>query len=698
MRTFKKMATAAILCAAGSLAAVNANPNFMTRNAGFENNSQDWVVTGDVSFSSQYSPTTAAIVDGEGGLQYEISIDVSEFTGYTLKFMAQNEGQVQWSGVGVDYLDASGNEIGEWYVAGFSGSWSQQIISRSFPQGTQQVRIWTWKAGEAGKTMLDEFILNLSGANDHLVALTYADNYVCDNPELYKCQSDWKIKGFNRNSGALVDIATLPVSYASSPPSKGGNSTVFWRWHTGGNIVVGVDSVEATTISINGSGTIAPLYLNNEQHIGAILATDGAGSVGNSSYYVFRQYDSLSISAWPDAGHEFTGWNFAYAQRGCGSVDVYLEDSLALSTYLHSDKFYYCSEAPVVVATAQFEPAAQDYSVIVSYNDDGGCEPTSFPTCTTIAYVDTIPVNHGQTIDLFSAVNPFIDWEPYGPTGTTFYRWNSTGSVSIADAYANQTQATIYSNATISAENVSMGADVRFLSDGNGQVSSQNQENRFFLKDSVDIYAIPSSGYVFSHWDVAFTGGDSNYIRLLINDTLLSSATLSVETFQPVLGYPAYSVTAVFAPVAAQNAIPVYNDTLVPAFSTNDATAQQSSGDSFEGNLALQVHFGPASDWWAYTNLDLVEAVDASSASYLQFAIKATSGTIPVRVKLKNSYPWADGNFVAVQPTAQWQVVQIPVSQLNDGTLNLSAIDEIELNINSNQSTSILIDDISFIE
>ncbi|MDQ2657048.1 MAG: discoidin domain-containing protein, partial [Bacteroidota bacterium] len=134
-------------------------------NNGFESGLTGWTNIANTAISTdEHSGASAAVTGpGEGGLNYTASIPATGGQSVSFSVWAKVSGGPAWAGVGFDYRDASGTEIGEQQVAITATSYTQYTINATAPAGTASITLWTWKSGTSGSVYLDDFCLTVSG-------------------------------------------------------------------------------------------------------------------------------------------------------------------------------------------------------------------------------------------------------------------------------------------------------------------------------------------------------------------------------------------------------------------------------------------------------------------------------------------------------------------------------------------------------
>jgi O-glycosyl hydrolase len=134
-------------------------------NSGFESGLSGWAVTANARLvSDAHSGARAAITRGEaGGLRRTSLIPLTAGRQVTLQAWGKTSGAPQWAGFGVDFLNASGAEIGEISLGVTAAAYTLRSATQTVPAGTVSARLWTWKGGARGSLLLDDFCLTQSG-------------------------------------------------------------------------------------------------------------------------------------------------------------------------------------------------------------------------------------------------------------------------------------------------------------------------------------------------------------------------------------------------------------------------------------------------------------------------------------------------------------------------------------------------------
>lgn len=137
-------------------------------NNGFENGLTGWTNNGNTSITSdaRTGSSAASTGTGEGGIHYGSLVPASGGQTVNFRVWAKVAGSPSWAGVGIDYLDASGNELSESVLTVTSSSYTEYVVNGTAPAGTANINVWTWKSGTTGNLILDDFCLTVSGTTN----------------------------------------------------------------------------------------------------------------------------------------------------------------------------------------------------------------------------------------------------------------------------------------------------------------------------------------------------------------------------------------------------------------------------------------------------------------------------------------------------------------------------------------------------
>jgi O-glycosyl hydrolase len=134
-------------------------------NTSFENGLTGWTNNGSAAISSdEHSGANAAVIGtGQGGLNYATPIAATSGQTVTFTFWAKVSGSPVWAGIGIDYINGSGTEIGEETLPVTATAYTEHSVNAAVPSGTASINVWTWKTGSTGNLYLDDFCLELTG-------------------------------------------------------------------------------------------------------------------------------------------------------------------------------------------------------------------------------------------------------------------------------------------------------------------------------------------------------------------------------------------------------------------------------------------------------------------------------------------------------------------------------------------------------
>ena len=138
----------------------------MLTNPGFESGLSGWTNDGNTSISTAPAPARAPPSTGpaQGGLHYGSHDPRGGRTDRRASSVGQGVRRSRHGpGIGLDYLDASGNEISEAVLTVTAAAYTEHSVNQVAPAGTARVSVWTWKSGTAGTLFVDDFCLTVSG-------------------------------------------------------------------------------------------------------------------------------------------------------------------------------------------------------------------------------------------------------------------------------------------------------------------------------------------------------------------------------------------------------------------------------------------------------------------------------------------------------------------------------------------------------
>lgn len=131
----------------------------LIENNGFESNFAKWEnVNKAVTIGiPAKSGSKAAIISGDGGVNYLTKIDIAQDRDFTYSVWAKIEGSPSASMVGIDYFNASGVEFAEDIITINSTEYQEYVLRKKTPPNTAKVQFWTYKGSTNGKMYLDDF-------------------------------------------------------------------------------------------------------------------------------------------------------------------------------------------------------------------------------------------------------------------------------------------------------------------------------------------------------------------------------------------------------------------------------------------------------------------------------------------------------------------------------------------------------------
>ena len=127
-------------------------------NGDFESGLTSWDQYGTLILSSNAFEGTAAL-DVSNGWAGQV-VNAKPNTDYTLQGHYQTVGNAAWVGVGIDYLDNNGVEIGEHLVrlSPNVSAYKEFSVSGTSPAGTSQIQVWLFSS-YGGKLLVDNVFL-----------------------------------------------------------------------------------------------------------------------------------------------------------------------------------------------------------------------------------------------------------------------------------------------------------------------------------------------------------------------------------------------------------------------------------------------------------------------------------------------------------------------------------------------------------
>src|SRR5688572_4514424 len=121
----------------------------LVSNSGFESDFTGWTNTASASSitSDSHSGSKAVVTTAQGGTNSSGLFAVTAGQQITFQAWAKISGAPTWAGVGLDFLNAAGTEVGEINLAVTTTSYTLRSATQAVPAGAVNARIWTWKTG-----------------------------------------------------------------------------------------------------------------------------------------------------------------------------------------------------------------------------------------------------------------------------------------------------------------------------------------------------------------------------------------------------------------------------------------------------------------------------------------------------------------------------------------------------------------------
>jgi endoglucanase len=132
-------------------------------NFGFESNFAKWDnVNNAVTIGTPAkSGSKAAIVSGDGGVNYQTKIAIAADKEFTYSAWSKIEGAPSAAMIGIDYFNANDVEISEDIMNVNSTEYKEYTMTKKTPANTAKIQIWTYKGGSGGKMFLDDFCFTI---------------------------------------------------------------------------------------------------------------------------------------------------------------------------------------------------------------------------------------------------------------------------------------------------------------------------------------------------------------------------------------------------------------------------------------------------------------------------------------------------------------------------------------------------------
>ncbi len=128
-------------------------------NPGFEGSLAKWENVNNAAIITDIAKTgtKAALITGDGGVNYSSKIDIGPDVDFEYSVWAKIEGSPTAAMVGIDYFNAAGTEIGENILTITGTEYTQFKLNKKTPANTAKVQFWTYKGSANGKMYLDDF-------------------------------------------------------------------------------------------------------------------------------------------------------------------------------------------------------------------------------------------------------------------------------------------------------------------------------------------------------------------------------------------------------------------------------------------------------------------------------------------------------------------------------------------------------------
>ena len=134
----------------------------LVSNSGFESDLTGWTNAGGTSITSDsHSGSKAAVVTAQGGLNSGGTFAIAAGQQVTFQVWGKTASSPLWAGVGLDFLNSSGTEVGEINLPVTATSYTLHTVTQAAPAGTASARIWVWKTGAQGSLFVDDFCITV---------------------------------------------------------------------------------------------------------------------------------------------------------------------------------------------------------------------------------------------------------------------------------------------------------------------------------------------------------------------------------------------------------------------------------------------------------------------------------------------------------------------------------------------------------
>lgn len=253
---------------------VNPAPSCVLTNPSFESNLTGWTInTGNVVSSTDAASgaKSAKLGTVESGMEQTYTVSVSAGTVVTLNFNAKIAGSVGWAGVGLDFKDASGNNLLAPNLQITNTTWGAKTITGTAPAGTAKLNAWAYT--NSGELYVDNFCI--SGLPLGTVPVTSVS--------------------VSPTSVSIAKGSTTTLT-ASVSPSNATNKTVIWS--SSNTAVASVNSSGVVTGGAAGTATITATSQENStiKATCAVTVTEAVITLNNPGF------ETGNFSSWTIAG------------------------------------------------------------------------------------------------------------------------------------------------------------------------------------------------------------------------------------------------------------------------------------------------------------------------------------------------------------------------------------------------------------
>lgn len=273
----------------------------LVSNSGFESDFTGWTNTSSASSitSDSHSGTKAVVTTAQGGINSAGVFAVTAGQQITFRCWAKTSGSPTWAGVGLDFLNASGTEVGEINLAVTATTYTLTTATQAVPTGAVNARIWTYKTGAQGSLFVDDFCLvppdtqaptvpsGLSSSAVTSTSFTLSWSASTDNVGVTGYEVFRNGTSIGTPSGTSINVTglTAGTSYAmtvrarDAVPNWSAQSTTL-NVSTSGSTSCGSITNNGFENGLTGWTNIASTSTTTDKHSGASAAVIGTGQGG----------------------------------------------------------------------------------------------------------------------------------------------------------------------------------------------------------------------------------------------------------------------------------------------------------------------------------------------------------------------------------------------------------------------------------